>query len=58
MMRIMVIVMVMIMFMVFIAMMIVIINSGTTACKNYSLGIFFSLIFDDDVDDVMMMGQL
>ena len=49
---------VIVMAMIFIVVMIVITNNGTTACKNYSLGIFFSLIFDDDVDDVMMMVQL
>ena len=51
-------IMVIIMVMVFKAVMVVITNNRTTACKNYSLGIFFSLIFDDDVDDVMMMVQL
>ena len=58
MMMIIMIIMVMIMVMVFKAVMVVMTNNRTTACKNYSLGIFFSLIFDDDVDDVMMMVQL
>ena len=48
-------IMVMIMVMVFKAVMVVITNSRTTACKNYSLGILFSLIVDSDADDVMMM---
>ena len=48
-------IMVIVMVMVFIVVMIVITNSGTTACKTYSLGILFSLIVDNDADDVMMM---